>query len=120
MDVISLPLLATAPVQYATGAEMAVPWARIALAFFICIALAAAAIYVLRQRYGRAAAPRGFAELLSRKEQVETELEILERLRATPTGQLCLVRCGERRYLIHLGQQNCTLIERLDDAQDRP
>ena len=119
MYVISLPLLAAASPQYATGGEIAVPWARLALAFFICVALAAAAIHMMRQRYG-SAAPRGFSDFLSRKEQVEAEIEIVERVRITPSGQLCLVRCGERRYLIHLGQHNCTLIERLNDAPGQP
>ena len=111
-------LLANARVPYATGPELSVPWARIAIAFLICVALAAAAIHLLRNRYGRKAAPRSFGDLLRQTERGDPALELEERLRITPTGQVCVIRCEGRRYLLHIGQQGCTLIDRLDDRAD--
>lgn len=111
--VSQVPQSVVTPLSMASDIE--IPWARIVLVLLLCIALAVAAAYFLRMRYGRSVSP-SFAALLRSEAKRKPELEILERVRISPTSQICLVRCGTRRYLLHAAQQSATLIERQDDA----
>ena len=110
-------LLAQAAPAYGQGADISIPWARIILAFFFCIAVAAGAILWLRARQGRETSLRALVDRLAGSAtQSEHGLEVEERLRASPTGQYLILRCGARRYLVHQTAQGAVLLDRLDDA----
>jgi flagellar biogenesis protein FliO len=109
-----LTLLAAAAAPIAHGSAFSVPWARIALSLLFCIALAVAAIALIRRRTGHTALGP-IAALIARGEQAAPRgLELLERLPLTATSQLCLVRCGDERLLILISPGGAQLIERLD------
>lgn len=115
-----LTILAQAVPAYSRAADPVVPWARLILALLFCIILAAGAIIWLRARQGAALDLRALADRLAGagKTAVPPEMEVEERLRVSPTGQLLRVRCGLRRYLVHIGPHGAHLIDRLDDVVD--
>lgn len=116
-----LTIIAQAAPAYSRAADPAVPWARLILAFLLCLILAAGAILWLRARQGAPTDLRALVDGIvgAGKAAPIPELEIEERLRVSPTGQLLRVRCGVRRYLVHIGPHGASLIDRLDDRADR-
>lgn len=116
-------MFALSAAGYAQGSEPVIPWLRIVLAFAFCIALAVAAILWMRARQqggqvdlntllARFASPAGAP--------ARQALEVEHRLRVTATGQFLLLRCEQRRYLVHVGSQGAELIDRLEDAPPPP
>ena len=118
---MSIPFLVTAVVTapaYGQGAEPVIPWARIVVAFLICIAFAVGAILWMRARQGMPTDVRVLFEGLRRTKTPEPQepFEIERRLRVSPASQLFILRCGARRYLVHTGPQGAQNLDRLDDA----
>lgn len=117
-----LTLAAGAPARgaLAYGADPAIPWGRIVLAFLLCLALALGAIAVIRARHGLAVVPPELARRLSHGTAApvaEAErIAIVQRLAVTPTSQLVVLRRGSRSYLLHLTAQGATEIDRFDDS----
>lgn len=113
-------LLTTARAAHAFGekAEPVIPWARIVIAFLICIAFAVGAILWLRARQGLPNNVRKLFDPFGQGAQAgySEPLEIERRLRVSATGQLIILRCGQRRYLVHTGPQGAQNLDRLDDA----
>lgn len=109
----------TAP-AYSQTAAPTIPWARIIIAFLVCIAFAVGAILWLRSRQqGLPTDVRALFGPLGRPKALEVAepFEIERRLRVSPTSQLFILRCGERRYLVHTGPQGAQNLDRLDDAR---
>lgn len=119
MSVLSLTLT-VATAAYAHGSDPAVPWLRIALAFLFCVGVAVAAILWLRARQGSPIALHAFARRIAAPHRAGAprELEVEERLRISPTAQVLVLRCGARRYLVHVGPQGAQTIDRLDEHGD--
>jgi flagellar biogenesis protein FliO len=116
-----LSFVAAQPIGQADA--FAVPWARIILSLLFCLTLAVGAVALLRRRSGAPPIP-SFARLLARPDRArERDLELLERLQLSPASQLCLVRCGERRLLLHVAAAGAQVLARLDevdgDAEDK-
>jgi hypothetical protein len=118
---MSIPFLVTtalAAPAYGQTVGPAIPWARIVVAFLVCIAFAVGAILWLRSRQGLPTDVRTLLGQLrqSKASDPQAPLLIEQRLRASPTSQFVILRCGERRYLVHTGPQGAQNIDRLDDA----
>lgn len=118
MSLSFLLTAAHAAPAYSQNAGPAIPWARIVLAFFFCIAFAVVAILWLRSRQGQPVDVRALLGKLGQPTTVEAEepLEIERRLRVSPASQIVVLRCGVRRYLLHVGSQGAQNLDRLDDV----
>jgi flagellar biogenesis protein FliO len=112
MDATVFLFLAAAPIGQVDG--FAVPWARIALALLFCLTLAVGAIALLRRRSGSPALPPFASFLSSHERDRERELELVERLQLSAASQICLVRCGEERLLLHVSATGAQLLARID------
>lgn len=88
-----------------------IPWARIILAFFLCIGFAVVAIAFIKARDGGATMRSVINALGSRLAAEPNALTTVSRLRVGPGQQLCLIRCKQREYLLHLGPQSALLID---------
>jgi flagellar biogenesis protein FliO len=109
-----ITMLSAASATIGQSAGFSVPWARIALSLLFCLTLAVAAIAFIRRRSGAAVLP-SFASLLSSAERgKQRDLELLERLQLSPASQICLVRCGNKRLLVHVSAGGAQVLERLD------
>ena len=97
---IDLDFLAAADTAFAYGAAPSVPWARIVLAFLLCVGLAVAAIAFLRWRTGQGSPGRFWQQMVRSAGERQRELELVERLALSATTQLVVVRWGERKLLI--------------------
>jgi flagellar biogenesis protein FliO len=112
---MGLAFLIRAAEPIGQASEFAVPWARIVLSLLLCLALAVWAIAFLRRRSGAAPIPM-FARLLAQSDgDRERQLELVERLQVSPASQICLVRCGDKRFLFHVSSAGAQLLSRLDD-----
>lgn len=106
-----IPLPAMAAGLGAAGTP-GVPWARIVLAFLFCIALAAAAIAVLRHHQGRgrpAMLARAFPAMAQAPRR---RIDLIETRRISQHGDVCLLHCGGHSYLIAVGQAHAVLLDR--------
>lgn len=117
MPIQSLSPLTAAAISAADTGPI-IPWARIVIAFLFCITLAIGAILWLRTRQGQ---PTSLSALWAQLKRPSTEIvpkamAIEQRLRITPTGQFLVLRCDERRYLLHVGSQQAQLLDRLEDV----
>lgn len=118
-------LVATAPAAVPHASDLSIPWARIVLGLLFCIGLAVVAILLIRQRQGL---PNRLSDLRSAFTSAsigasKEALQIEQRLRISPASQVIILRCAERRYLVHLGPQSAQLLDRLADhdlAADQP
>lgn len=117
LSVSTLTILVQAASVHGQPPDPVIPWGRILFAFLFCIALAVGAILWLRARHGVFTDLRGVARRVTRRHPapVHDELEVQNRLRVSPSSQVMVLRCGERRYLVHMGGQGAQLIDRLDD-----
>ena len=102
---------ATAPLAYGEGPT--VPWARIVLSLLFCLALGIGAIAFLRRRSGQAALGPIALLLQGVGPAKPRELELVERLALTPTSQLCLVRCNDKRILVLVSPAGAHVVEGL-------
>jgi len=118
MSISFLVTTALAVPAYSQTAGPVIPWARIVIAFLVCIAFAVGAILWLRSRQGLPTDIRALFGQLGqpRASEPAEPFEIERRLRVSPTSQLFILRCGERRYLVHTGPQGAQNLDRLDDA----
>lgn len=106
-----LTTLAAAAVPFAASGGPEIPWARIILAFFFCIGVAVAAIAFIRARNGGHEI-RFLLKGLGAKMATEPDaLALVSRLRVGPGHQVCLIRCKNREYLLHIGPQSALLID---------
>lgn len=110
-------LLSAAPRALAQAPDLSIPWARIVLGLLFCIGLAFIAVMVIRQRQGL---PISLADLrqafaTGQPRPDSGALQIEQRIRLTAASQIVVLRCAERRYLVHLGNQGAQLIDRLPD-----
>ena len=113
---IDLDLLAAASSALAYGEGLSVPWARIVLAFLLCVGLAVAAIAFMRWRTGQGA-PRPFWLQMGRGAgDGQSELELLDRLALSPTTQLVAVRWGEKKLLVLASPAGAWLIDEREGA----
>ncbi len=122
MLISNLTTIALAASTYQSSTP-AIPWARIVLAFLVCIAFAVGAILWLRARQGLPSDAKTLLGQLRLAPPASPQaLAVEHRLRTTATGQIVILRCGERRYLIHLCPQGAQMIDRLDDlpAEEEP
>lgn len=100
-----------------TATAPAIPWLRIATAFGLCIALAIAAILVVRnlQRgQGVAGLFRHHSGLSGRPGR---QIEILETRRISQHADVCLLRCDSTRYLVAASQGTIVLLDKLADDE---
>lgn len=102
---VAAPVLAG---ELANGAAPAIPWLRIALAFFFCIALASAAILAMRKFRG---ADCGGIGLALRKPSPRA-IEIVEARRVSQHGDVCLMRCHGRDYLFIVTPHQAMLLDK--------
>ena len=96
----------------ATATSPAIPWLRIALAFGFCLALAIAAIGLLRHHQGRlrlAGLARRFPAL---RPAPRRQITVIESRRVSQHGDVCLLHCHGHSYLIALGQGDMLLLDR--------
>lgn len=115
---MSAAILSFAAQPIGQGGQFVVPWARIILSLLVCLALAVWAIAFVRRRAG-APPITGFARFLAQAQRdQERELELLERLPLSAASQLCLIRCGEQRFLLHVSAAGAQLLARLDEDTD--
>lgn len=83
-----------------TGTD--VPILRVIIALGFCLALGAAAIFLLRRRY-RGARPLAFGR--------ERRLQLVENLRLSHQVDLCIVSRDGREYLIASSPQGVTVVD---------
>lgn len=105
-------LLVTAPALAAgqgNGVAHAIPWARIALAFVFCIALAAGAILLMRKY--RLHDGSGFS--FPRCPTGQRAIEIVETRRVSQHGDACLLRCHGQDYLFVITPHQAVLLDKL-------
>jgi flagellar biogenesis protein FliO len=82
------------------GADISI-W-RVLLALLFCLALGAAAIFLLRRRY-RGARPLAFGR--------ERRLQLVENIRLSHQVDLCIVSRDGREYLIATSPQGVTVVD---------
>lgn len=75
---------------------------RVMLALIFCVAIGAAAIFLLRRRY------RGVRPLAFRRER---RLQLVENMRLSHQVDLCIVSRDGREYLIAASPQGVTLVD---------
>ena len=97
---IELELLAAAGNALSYGEGPSVPWARIVLAFLLCVGLAVAAIAFMRWRTGQGGPGPIWSQIVRGAGGGDRELEQIERLALSPTTQLFVVRWREKKLLI--------------------
>lgn len=112
-----LLLVATAPPAVTHAPDLSIPWARIVLGLLFCLGLVVVAVLLIRQRQGL---PNRLADWRSALSATSIGagnevLQIEQRLRITPASQLIILRCAERRYLVHLGPEGAQMLDRLAD-----
>lgn len=110
----------TSAIAYSNGPD--VPWLRIFLALCLCLALAGAAIWAMRVRYGLSVVPERLRQFVTTERgdhaaPVE-QLQLVQRLVVSPGHQLVLVRLGQRRYLLHLTASGATQIDCIADGAE--
>jgi hypothetical protein len=81
---------------------------RVVAALVLCLALAAGAVFALRHRLGVGGSPLAFFASGQRR------MQLLEAIRPHPATAICLVRCDGKDYLIAVGPQGGSLIDRID------
>ena len=110
----SLLVLAAAGARFGRAADPDIPWLRIALAFLFCIALAVAAILLLRRYQGGRIDPATLLTGLVRPGPAATPraLRLEERLRLSATSQVLVLAWGGTSYLVHVGATGAQLIDR--------
>ncbi|WP_324740472.1 flagellar biosynthetic protein FliO [Tsuneonella sp. CC-YZS046] len=91
------------------GTAPAIPWARIALAFVFCIALAAGAILLMRKY--RLHDGGGFS--FPRRPAGQRAIEIVETRRVSQHGDACLLRCHGQDYLFVITPHKVVLLDKL-------
>ena len=109
LALVPLPALAAG---LGTASTPGVPWVRIVFAFLFCIALAAAAIAVLRHQQGRlrlTLLTRAFPGLAQAPHR---RIDVIETRRISQHGDVCLLHCGGHSYLIAMGQAHAVLLDR--------
>lgn len=111
-------LTAAAPLAIARAPDLSIPWARIVLGLLFCFGLAVVAVLLIRQRQGLPSSLSDLRQALvaGTNSEANALLQIEQRMRVTPTNQFVILRCGTRRYLVHLGPQGAQMLDRLDDA----
>lgn len=108
---LTILAVASAPIQYAEAPS--VPWVRIILSLLFCVALAIAAIVFIRRRSADGGLGQ-FTPFLARTNREQRQLELMERLPLTGTSHICLVRCGDNRFVILVSAAGAQLVEKLD------
>lgn len=114
LPIMLLPLLLPLPAMAArlgTASPPGIPWLRIALAFLLCIALAFGAIMLLRHHQGRLrwdALARRFSALPTAPRR---QIDVIETRRVSQHGDVCLIHCRGRAYLLAIGQGHATLLD---------
>lgn len=105
---IPLPVMAA---RLGTATSPGIPWLRIALAFLLCIALAIAAVLTLRRHQGRqdwAILTRCFSTMA---QVPRRQITVIETRRVSQHGDVCLIHCHGRAYLLAMGQGHATLLD---------
>ena len=119
MPITALLLQVASDARLGQGEDLSVPWARIVLALLFCLALAVAAILIVRQKQGLGTSFDSLRKLMeghAGQAGAATGLAIEQRLRITPASQVLVLRCEQRRYLIHVSAQGAQVLDRLDDT----
>lgn len=109
--------------HFAGGSDPDIPWVRIILAFLFCIALAIAAIGFIRVRNGMPLMPdrlgSSIAGVGDGTSAPSDRLQITQRLTLSPNSQVIVLKRGEQNYLLHVGANGATEIDRFnDEAED--
>ena len=96
----------------ATGSTPAVPWLRLVLSLLFCVAMAWAAIALLR-RYQRHGSVVRLGDLLGKSAlPAPARLKILETRRASQHGDLCLAELDGEVYFLALTSSGVTVLNR--------
>ena len=98
--------------QLGTANAPMVPWGRIAFALLFCLTLAALAILALRHHRARLRLPRFGDRLPGLPPMPRRQIEVIETRRISQHGDVCLLQCRGRSYLIALGHGHALLLER--------
>jgi len=116
---IAAPALAAQP-RLGTGAAPDVAIVRILVALLLCLAIAVAAILLLRRR--GAGMPQGSLRQMlgALTTPGARRIEIVEARRATPQLDICLVRHDDREFLIACSQQQLLLLSEVPAAAAIP
>jgi hypothetical protein len=80
---------------------------RIIAALLLCVGLAIAAVFAMRRRFG---AGGGLVLFANR----ERRMHLVECIRPSPALGICLIRCDDKEYLVAVGPQGGSLIQRID------
>lgn len=107
------PTLANAQ-QLGGGGDVGISWIRVILALAICLAVAAFAIWFLRQR----SHPGGMIERLRSRLVAKGRIRTIESRRISPHADLCLVHCDGVEYLLICTAGNVELLERRELAEE--
>lgn len=107
----------------ATGTGPDIPWGRVLLAFLFCVALAIAAIGFLRVRNGMPLLPEGLMRGGGSTSdgfpgKASERMQIVQRLSITPTSQIIMLKRGKQNYILHVGNQGATEIDRFSEGQE--
>lgn len=108
-----------APIAMGEGSN--VPWIRIIIALAFCLALAVAAIGVIRLRNGFPALPRGMSErfgMATDGRSADVRLQVTQRLSIAPASHLVMLRRGKQNYLLYLTSHGATVIDRFRDGDE--
>jgi hypothetical protein len=113
---IALDLLAAAGTALSYGEGPSIPWARIVLAFLLCVGLAVAAIAFMRRRSMQGGPSPFWLQMTRGTGDGLRELELVERLVLSPTAQLVVVRWGARKLLLLASPSGAQLLSEEHDG----
>lgn len=93
-----------------------IPWLRIFVALLVCIGIAIAAVFLLRQIVRRG--KLGMINSKFGRIANGTDIEILESRRASIHGHICLIHCRGHAYLIAMTAGGASLIDKMPIEAD--
>lgn len=93
-----------------------IPWVRIILALFFCLAVSVGAILVLRRFHNRGSAQHLFAGIKGMTSS--NEIEVVETRRASIHAHICLIHYRDHAYVIATTAQGATLIDKCPREPD--
>ncbi len=96
------------------GADVDVPWWRVAAVLVLCVLMAGAAIYAARFRLfrnaGTAAWPSSFFDAVKLMAPAPRRLKVIETVRLSHQVDICLVSCDDVEFIIAAGANGATVV----------
>lgn len=120
-SLLFLSATAADAVPIAMGEGPNIPWVRIMIALAFCLALAVAAIGVIRLKNGFPVLPRGMSVrfgVTTDDHNAGARFEITQRLSIAPASHLVMLKRGKLNYLLYLTSHGATVIDRFRDGDE--